>query len=97
MVAVEAEVDDLRELVDGQESWSHRRRLHALEDDHRAAELVRQALDELRKVRRGKWAIVREWTAVVIAAAAVVVAVWGHVHATPPRVIHVDVHHHGGR
>lgn len=79
MNALEAEHRELRELVDGQESWSHRRRLHTLEDDHRAAELVSQALDAFRtaenRARSSKWRTARDWLAVAAAAGAVIVAI----------------------
>jgi hypothetical protein len=78
MTIVEAELGELRELVDGQESWSHRKRLHELENENHAAELVRQALDELRKARRGRWAQIREWSAWIVAAAALLIRAHGH-------------------
>lgn len=79
MNALTQEMEELRELVDGQESWSHRRRLHALEDDSRAAELAAQALDAFRtaqeRERTSRTRAVRDWIAVLAAIAAVVVAV----------------------
>jgi hypothetical protein len=86
MNALEHEVDELRELVDGQEPWSHRRRLHTLEGDKRAAELVRQALDELaqaqraraaatRTLHRNTLALIPQWGSFLVAAVAIVLAI----------------------
>lgn len=80
MSVLEREHEELRELVDGHESWSHRNRLHKLDNFVDADRLLQQALSELRSVRRGKWALMREWVAVLVAAAAVAVAVWAKLH-----------------
>lgn len=74
MTVLEREVVDLRELVDGQESWSHRKRLHALENDQSAAELVAKALRDFRDLRTARWTRVREWGGFAVALAAVLVA-----------------------
>lgn len=73
--ALEREAVELRELVDGQEVWSHRKRLHALEDDQHAARLVAAALKEFRDLRSSRWTRVREWGSFAIAVAAVIAAV----------------------
>jgi hypothetical protein len=80
VTVVEAELGELRELVDGQESWSHRKRLHALEDNDRAAKIVREALDELRKARRGRGAQIREWGGFILATVALVVSLYLRAH-----------------
>lgn len=74
MSALEQEVGELRELVDGQEAWSHRKRLHKLEGDDNAARLVATALREWRDLRTSRWTRAREWGAFAVAVAAVVVA-----------------------
>jgi type VI protein secretion system component VasF len=77
---LEREVDELRELVDGQEAWSHRKRLHDLENERDAAKLVSQALDAFRKAQHGRWAQARQWASFVLAVAAVVVAILARTH-----------------
>lgn len=74
MTAVETELGELRELVDGQEAWSHRKRLHKLEAEDNAARMVARALKEFRDLRTSRWTRVREWGAFAVAMAAVVVA-----------------------
>jgi hypothetical protein len=69
--ALEAEVSRLDELVDGQQSWSHRKRLHLLENDRRAVELAAQSLAAYRESRENKWTRVREWGAFLLAAVAI--------------------------
>lgn len=80
MSALERDLEDLRELVDGQESWSHRKRLHTVESSLRAEELVHQAIEELRNNRRGRWDRIREWSGFAIAAAALAIALLVKVH-----------------
>lgn len=90
------EMVDLRELVDGHEPWTHRMRLHAIEDNSRAAELAAQALDAFRsaerRVQTSRWRTARDWIAVAAAVAAVAVAVVALLHGT--HVVHVPA---GGR
>jgi hypothetical protein len=69
--ALEREMEELHELVDGQEPWSHRKRLHALEGDSNSARLASQAL---RAYRREAGRGVREWGGFVLALAAVLIA-----------------------
>lgn len=69
-----ADLEELRELVDGQEPWSHRKQLHALRDEQAGEVLLRQALEELRAARRGKWAAIREWASVTVAIASLTAA-----------------------
>lgn len=77
VTALEQEARELRVLVDGQESWSHRKRLHTLENDRSATELVAQALSEFRDLRSSRWTRAREWGAFTLAAASIVFA-WLH-------------------
>jgi hypothetical protein len=76
--ALEEDVSQLRDLVDGQEPWSHRKRLHKLEDDEHAATLVQQAIDTLRSAqsvrRRSRWDRIREWGVFAVAVAAVLIS-----------------------
>lgn len=74
VTALELEAREMRELVDGQEKWSHRKRLHELENDDRAAKLMAQALKEFRELRSSRWTKVREWGGFAIAVAAVIFA-----------------------
>jgi hypothetical protein len=73
--ALEERVSALEELVDGHEPWSHRVRLHALEDAQAAAELLKEATAALRDARkteqRWRWSQVREWGGFALAAAAI--------------------------
>ena len=79
MSVLEHDHDELRELVDGQEPWSHRKRLHALEDDKRAAELVAAALERFGDLRTAKATRIREWGSFAMAAVALIVALlFGH-------------------
>lgn len=80
MNALEHDLEELRELVDGQEPWSHRKRLHKLEDEQYAAELVERALRALRTTRGRQ---VREWGSFVLAVAAIIVAVLARTHGAP--------------
>jgi type VI protein secretion system component VasF len=80
MSALEHDVEELRELVDGQEPWSHRKRLHALENERDAAKLVREALDLFRKAQHGRWAQVRAWASFTVAVVAIVIAILGRTH-----------------
>jgi hypothetical protein len=76
--ALGEEVDELRELVDGQESWSHRKRLHVIENKLGAEELVAAALKELRGVRSAR---VRADATLVLAGVAILVSVFHpHLH-----------------
>lgn len=67
-------MEELCELVDGQEPWTHRKRLHALENHQAAAELATQALAAYRRERARVPVQVREWGSFAIALAAVLVA-----------------------
>jgi len=69
--ALTQEVDELRELVDGQESWSHRKRLHKVEDTLAGEKLLAAALKELRSVRNTK---VRDRVTWALACTAIVVS-----------------------
>lgn len=75
VTALEVESREIRELVDGQEEWSHRKRLHRLENDDRATKMMAQALKEFRDLRSSRWTRVREWGSFAVAVAAVVVVV----------------------
>ena len=79
MSALEHDMERLDELVDGQQPWSHRKRLHALENDQDARRFAAQALEAFHQARNNRWTRVREWGAFVLAIAAVVVAShpWG--------------------
>jgi hypothetical protein len=65
---------ELRMLVEGQEPWSHRRRLHALENNDRAAVLAAKALEAHHNARNNRTTRVREWGGFALAAAALVLA-----------------------
>jgi hypothetical protein len=78
--AVEEELGELRELVDGRESWTHRERLQRIETERDASKLVRQALDELREVRTSRSNQWREWGSFVISLAAITVAILLKLH-----------------
>jgi hypothetical protein len=77
MSALEHDVEELRELVDGQEPWSHRKRLHALDADKRGAELVAQALTDFRELRTARSTRIREWGAFALALAAIALSASG--------------------
>lgn len=68
MNTLEQDLTELRALVDGQQPWSVRKRLHAIESERHAAELL---LRELRR-RSNRF---REWGSFVIAIAALVIAI----------------------
>lgn len=72
MNALEVEQRELRELVDGQESWSHRKRLHLIEDTLHGERLIATALKELKGVRSAR---ARADLTLVLAAIAIVVTV----------------------
>lgn len=76
MSAMEAGHRELRELVDGQESWSHRRRLHAIENRLAGEDLLATALNELRTVRAAR---LRADVTLLLAAVAIVVSIF-HPH-----------------
>lgn len=80
VATLEREVRELAVLVDGQEPWSHRKRLHALENNdaaakynEAAAERARQALAAYRRERARVPVQVREWGSFALALAAVLV------------------------
>lgn len=78
MTALEAEVGELRELVDGQESWSHRKRLHELEGEKQTATAVVEALQALREVRIARSTRLREWGSFAVAFTALLLVLWPH-------------------
>jgi hypothetical protein len=79
--ALERDYRDLHELVDGQPPWSHRKRLHALENDDRARAYAAQALrahseamQAHREARDNRKTQIREWGAFVLALVALIVS-----------------------
>ena len=74
MSALERDYRDLHELVDGQRAWSHRKRLHALENNDRAAILAAEALKAHHESRNNRAVRFREWGAFVLAVVAIVVS-----------------------
>jgi len=73
--ALERETEELRELVDGQQPWSHRKRIHALENTDRGVAFARQALTAYREARDNRMTQLREWGGFALALAAIAVAV----------------------
>lgn len=80
MNVLEREVANLRELVDGQESWSHRKQLHKLNNAKDSEKLVREALDAFRQAQHGRWAQVRAWASFAVAVAAIILAILARAH-----------------
>jgi type VI protein secretion system component VasF len=76
--ALETTVAALDELVDGQEDWSHRKRLHKLDADASAANYAREALKAYKRERDHLGTRVREWGGFALAAAAIVLTLIGH-------------------
>ena len=75
--ALEAAVRELDQLVEGQEPWSHRSRLHQIEADDRGVTIAAEALRAYRDQRDSLYTRVREWGAFVLAAAAIALVHWG--------------------
>jgi len=73
--ALERETEELRELVDGQEPWSHRKRLHVLETERTGVTMAARALDAYQKTRDSRMTQLREWGGFALALAAIAVAV----------------------
>ncbi len=69
MTVLEHTVEELRELVDGHEPWTHRSRLHELENDRTAAELAGKVLERANRRASDKF---RWWGMFVIAVLTVV-------------------------
>lgn len=76
--ALEHEIRDLRELVDGQESWTHRKRLHALENDHRARAQAAEALRIYTEARNKRSSHIRDWGAFVLGASSTIAVLLSH-------------------
>jgi len=74
---LEEDVKALDELVEGQQPWSHRVRLHEIENDDRGVTIAAEALRAYRNQRNSVYTRVREWGAFVLAAAAIALAHWG--------------------
>jgi hypothetical protein len=74
---LEEDVRALDEIVEGQQPWSHRTRLHNLENDDRGVAIAAEALRAYRDQRNSVYTRVREWGAFVLAAAAIALAHWG--------------------
>jgi hypothetical protein len=73
---LERRVDDVCELVDGYDHpRSHRNRLHALEGNAAAVGLARQVLRDRGRTELAVFDRVREWSSLLVAIGAVVIAV----------------------
>jgi t-SNARE complex subunit (syntaxin) len=77
MNALEQELGELRELVDGQEAWSHRKRLHAVEGKIATTEMLQEALEALRAARYGRLALIAQWGSLVVAVVALAIVLHG--------------------
>ncbi|HEY2936738.1 MAG TPA: hypothetical protein VGJ25_09060 [Gaiellaceae bacterium] len=73
MSTLETKLRELDELVDGQETWSHRKRLHELENTDRGVELAKQVLERARNERDRRFGSLREWGILAVAVAAILV------------------------
>lgn len=71
VASLERKLEELDDLVEGHQDWSHRTRLHKIEDNDRGVELAAQALEAYKHARSGHWVRVREWGAFVLASVAV--------------------------
>lgn len=71
--ALEKETEELRELVDGQEAWSHRKRLHALEGNQGGVEFAARALKAYQETRDNRITQLREWGGFALAVAAIAI------------------------
>jgi len=71
---LEKRVDDLDELVDGHEPWSHRTKLHNLKDNQDAVRVAAEALKVYRNERLGWRSQIREWGAFALAAVAIMLS-----------------------
>jgi len=71
VTTLEKDLAELQQLVEGQQDWSHRKRLHRLEDDDRGVTVAAEALRAYKATKFSLRSQLREWGAFVLAAVAI--------------------------